>query len=238
MSCAADFKRTALDALRGKWLIAIAAGVIAALLGGVGTDGTGIKIRRDGSSGNICLQYNGQSVFSLNEGFHSEWAAMILGSTLLLVVIVILLGALFLVLGSVVEAGYALFNLDLVDGVEPRIETLFTYFYNWKTTTVASLLRSLYIFLWSLLFIVPGIYAAYSYAMTGYVLAEHPELTAGEALAQSKQLMEGNRFRLFCLQISFIGLDILSAFTFGIGNFWLTPYKQAATAGFYREISL
>ena len=95
----------------------------------------------------------------------------------------------------------------------------------------------MYTFLWSLLFIIPGIIATYSYAMTGYILAEHPELTASEAIERSKEMMSGNRFRLFCLQLSFIGWAILCAFTFGIGYLWLGPYREAATAAFYREIS-
>ena len=91
--------------------------------------------------------------------------------------------------------------------------------------------------LWSLLLIIPGIIAGYSYAMTGYILAENPELTASEAIARSKEMMAGNRFRLFCLHFSFIGWEILCTLTLGIGNLWLRPYKQAAEAAFYREIS-
>ena len=69
------------------------------------------------------------------------------------------------------------------------------------------------------------------------ILAEHPELTASEAIARSKEMMSGNRWCLFCLHFSFIGWDILSSLTLGIGNLWLRPYKQAANAAFYREIS-
>ena len=72
--------------------------------------------------------------------------------------------------------------------------------------------------------------------MTGYILAEHPELTAGEAIAQSKAMMAGNRWRLFCLQFSFIGWDILCALTLGIGNLALRPYRHAAEAAFYRGL--
>ncbi len=89
----------------------------------------------------------------------------------------------------------------------------------------------------TLLFIIPGIIASYSYAMTEYILADHPELSATEAISRSKQMMGGNKWRLFCLQFSFIGWSILCSFTFGIGNLWMTPYKQAATAVFYREVS-
>ena len=144
----------------------------------------------------------------------------------------------YFILGSVVGVGYSRFNLDLVDRQkEPEIGTLFGYFKFWKTTAAASFLQGLYVFLWSLLFIIPGIVAGYSYAMTDYILAEHPELTAGEAIEQSKAMMYGNRFRLFCLQFSFVGWDLLCALTLGIGSLWLRPYKQAAEAAFYRDIS-
>ena len=85
--------------------------------------------------------------------------------------------------------------------------------------------------------IIPGIIATYSYAMTEFILAENPDLTASEAIARSKEMMSGNRWRLFCLHFSFIGWDILSSLTLGIGNMWLRPYKQAANAAFYREIT-
>ena len=114
---------------------------------------------------------------------------------------------------------------------------MFSYFDIWKTTALSRLLKSTYTFLWSLLFVIPGIVASFSYAMTDYILAEHPELTASEAINRSKEMMRGNRFRLFCLELSFIGWSILCLFTFGIGNLWLTPYKNAAKAAFYREVS-
>ena len=88
-----------------------------------------------------------------------------------------------------------------------------------------------------MLFIIPGIIASYSYAMTDYILAETPELTAKEAIERSKDMMEGNRWRLFCLEISFIGWGILSLLTLGIGSLWLTPYMEASMAAFYREVS-
>jgi uncharacterized membrane protein len=90
-----------------------------------------------------------------------------------------------------------------------------------------------------LLFIFPGIYAAYGYAMTPYILAENPEMTANEAITKSKELMNGNRWRLFCLELSFIGWSLLCIlFTLGIGVFWLKPYMEASFAAFYREITV
>ena len=92
-------------------------------------------------------------------------------------------------------------------------------------------------FLWSLLFVIPGIVADYSYSMTDYILAEHPDMTASEAIAASKAMMAGNKWRLFCLNMSFIGWALLSIFTLGIGILWLNPYQNVSVAAFYREIS-
>ena len=162
----------------------------------------------------------------------------IVGSATFIILAAVVMAVVYFILGSVVGVGYSRFNLDLVDRQkEPEIGILFGYFKFWKTTAAASFLQGLYVFLWSLVFIIPGIVAGYSYAMTDYILAEHPELTAGEAIEQSKAMMYGNRFRLFCLQFSFVGWDLLCALTLGIGNLWLRPYKQAAEAAFYRDIS-
>lgn len=237
MKLASDFRYIAREALRGKWVIAVIAGLIASLLGGLSSNGTGVKLNFDISQGNMSLAVAGQTVFSTAEGTGGHYNPLLVGGTIYIAALVIVLAVLYFVLGSVIEAGYSRFNLDLVDRKEEKLESLFAYFYNWKTTAATRFLKGLYTFLWTLLFIIPGIIAGYSYAMTGYILADHPELTATEAIECSKEMMEGNRFRLFCLQLSFIGWSILCAFTFGIGNLWLTPYRQAATAAFYREIS-
>ena len=238
MKVAEDFRYIAREALRGKWGIAVIAGLIASLLGALGSDGPEVKLNVDMSEGaNVSFEYAGQTILSTSGGINDQLSAVLIGSAIYIAIAAILLAAVYFVLGSVIEAGYARFNMDLVDRTKAKIETLFTYFYNWKTTAATRFLKTLYCFLWSLLFIIPGIIASYSYAMTGYILADHPELTASEAIERSKEMMSGNRFRLFCLHFSFIGWAILCAFTFGIGNLWLNPYRQAAVAAFYREVS-
>lgn len=92
---------------------------------------------------------------------------------------------------------------------------------------------ALFIWLWSLLFIVPGIIAAYRYRLAPYLMAENPNLGIREAVNMSKELMAGHKWRLFCLNLSFIGWGILSALTCGIGDLWLNPYIYAANAAFY-----
>lgn len=96
-----------------------------------------------------------------------------------------------------------------------------------------NLFMALFIWLWSLLFIVPGIIAAYRYRLAPYLMAENPNLGIREAVNMSKELMAGNKWRLFCLHLSFIGWGILSALTCGIGDLWLNPYIYAANAAFY-----
>ena len=97
-------------------------------------------------------------------------------------------------------------------------------------------LMSVFVFLWSLLFVIPGIIKAFSYAMTPYILEEHPELTANEAIDHSRAMMKGHKFDLFWLYLSFIGWGILCIFTLGIGLLWLVPYMQTSVAAFYEDV--
>jgi len=237
MKLAADFRYIARETLRGKWLIAVITGLIAFLLGGLGSNGPEVKLNIDMSGADVSFEIAGQTILSTNGGLNDQLGMIIAGSAMYIALAAIVMAVIYFVLGSVIETGYARFNMDLVDRKEAKLETLFSYFQNWKTLTVTRFLKGLYIFLWSLLFVIPGIIASYSYAMTGYILAEHPELTASEAIERSKEMMSGNRLRLFCLQFSFIGWGILCSFTLGIGNLWLIPYRQTAEAAFYREIS-
>jgi len=218
-------------------MVAVIAGLVAFMLGGLGSEGPEVKLNIDMSGANVNFEIAGQTILSSNGALNDRLGMILAGSAIYIALIAIVMAVVYFVLGSVVEVGYDRFNLALVDRSEAKIDMLFTYFHNWKTTAAAKFLQSFYILLWSLLFIIPGIIATYSYAMTGFILAEHPELTASEAIARSKEIMSGNRFRLFCLQLSFIGWSILCTLTLGIGNLWLRPYKQAARAAFYREIS-
>jgi len=182
-------------------------------LGGAGSGGPEVKLNIDGSGAHASFEFAGQTIFSTGGGLNSDIGAFLVGSAIYITIAAIAMAVVYFVLGSIISVGYARFNLDLVDGGNPSFETLFGYFSYWKTTAVARLLQSLYVLLWSLLFIIPGIMASYSYAMTEFILAEHPELTAGEAIAQSKVMMAGNRWRRFCLHFSFIGWDILCTLT-------------------------
>lgn len=238
MKYAADFRRIARNALSGRWTIAVIAGLLASILGAIASNGPELKLNISDNGANVVFQFAGQDIYTSAGGWNEHLTGLLISGATFIILAALVMAAVYFVLGSIIEVGYSRFNLNLVDRQkEPEIVTLFGYFTHWKTTAVAKLLQGLYVFLWTLLFIIPGIVAGYSYAMTSYILAEHPELTPSEAIEQSKAMMTGNRWRLFCLQFSFIGWDLLCSLTLGIGELWLRPYKQAATAAFYREVS-
>lgn len=226
MKFASDFRKTAREALKGKWGLAVGTGIVAALLGG-STIGTGTSIDVNIDSSDI------ETIKTVADNATPLLTAIAL--TILSVVLVISI-AMF-ILGSIVQLGYANFNTRLVDNANPEFNNLFGYFKHWKNAVLTNLLKSIYIVLWTLLFVIPGIIAAFSYAMTPYILADNPDLSPREALKISKEMMRGNKWRLFCLSFSFIGWQLLCGLTLGIGYLWLNPYIAAAHADFYREIS-
>ena len=140
------------------------------------------------------------------------------------------------VLGGVIRQGYCVFLLKQHDGKNPEIQDLFSWFDKFSKGFILFLLEGLYIFLWTLLLIVPGIIASYRYAMAPFILAENPDMTPSEAIDASKELMDGHKGELFTLNLTFIGWDILAMLTLGIGYLWLNPYKNAAHTAFYRDL--
>ncbi len=99
-----------------------------------------------------------------------------------------------------------------------------------------SLLSFLFIFLWSLLFVVPGIIALYRYSLVYYISIDNPDLTVGAILDKSKNMMKGHKMDLFILYLSFIGWFFLSILTFGLGFLWLVPYMHQTVAEFYIDL--
>ena len=100
---------------------------------------------------------------------------------------------------------------------------------------ILGLLYYFYLFLWGMVPVV-GIVKRYSYSMTFYIKTEHPNYTAKEAITKSREMMNGYKWKLFCLDLSFFGWYILSFLTFGVLAFWLAPYKTAAYTHFYEEL--
>ncbi len=129
--------------------------------------------------------------------------------------------------------GYAGVFLDRVRGKDIELAEMFTGFKRFSDTLILGLLQYIYTFLWTLLFIIPGIIKAYSYSMSYYVMKDHPEYTPSQCITESRRLMHGKKFKLFLLDLSFIGWAIVCLFTFGIGSLWLSAYMSTSHAHFY-----
>lgn len=147
-------------------------------------------------------------------------------------------------LGSVVSmliAGPMVLGLTIclvafIRNEQLKFERLFDGFKNFKSALILQLLIFILTFLWSLLLIVPGIIAAYRYSMAFYILNDNPGMGANAALEESKKMMDGNKGKLFCLHLSFIGWVLLCICTLGIGFLWLNPYVQISVAYFYQDL--
>lgn len=101
---------------------------------------------------------------------------------------------------------------------------------------VLSLIVGIFTFLWSLLFIIPGIIAALSYSLVYYLKLDNPDLSFMDNIKKSKELMNGHKWDYFVLELSFLGWILLVPFTFGILAFWLIPYMSVTQCNFYNKL--
>lgn len=141
-----------------------------------------------------------------------------------------------LVIGGPMALGFALFSLALARNQAVSINMLFDGFKNFGTSLATYLLMTVFIILWSLLLIVPGIMAALSYSQAFFLLADDPSLEAMEAIDKSKKMMDGYKWKLFCLGLRFTGWFLLCLLTAGIGFLWLMPYMHVSFAKFHDDL--
>lgn len=213
---ASYFREKARNALAGKWgnalLVALVASIFGALLTG----------------SNFSLNYN------IDEETMQMMPEIVLGYLAFAGSIGGVLGLAQFILGGVVQLGYCKYLLKQQDGEDGDVKDLFSEMDRFGDGFVLSLLTALYVALWTMLFIIPGIIAVYRYAMAPFILLENPGMRPKDAISESKQLMDGNKGDLFVLNLSFIGWSLLNILTLGIGSLWLNPYMNAAYAAFYR----
>lgn len=240
MKKAADFRQIARDALKGKWFNAAIVSFVAGFLSaGTITFNSSSSASIGSSLGSLASR--SEDLEYLADMQEEEIMYIIFGILAVLGVFMIIGLVGFVVsmfLSGAGTLGYIKYNKGLLqkDGSE-RIEDVFSGFSNIMKGTGVQFQRWLFTSLWSMLFIIPGIIKGYSYAMAPYILHDNPELTANQAIKKSMELMDGNKWRLFCLGISFIGWTLLALFfTCGIGLYWVRAYQEAAYMAFYEEV--
>ena len=140
-------------------------------------------------------------------------------------------------LTGLVAYGLASVFVSVIRRQDAKVEQLFDSLKNIGPTVIASVLKHVFLFLWTLLFCIPGLVKLYSYAMTEYILLDNPEISGNAAITESRIMMDGHKMELFLLDLSFIGWYILSALTCGILLLYVVPYYNAAKAAFYETLN-
>ena len=213
-----DIRRVARENLSGNWGLSIG---LAAIMGGMLIGSSFLP--------QLNIHMENQDIESWEQFFR-----VTLGSTTLSVNTINLV---HFILGGVIQLGYAQFLLKQYNRANFEVKDLFSQFERFGQAFLQRFLRILYTSLWSLLFIIPGIVKSYAYAMTPFIMAENPEMTASEAITASKEMMDGHKGELFTLDLTFIGWELLCLLTLNIGHLWLNPYKNAAYAVFYKDLT-
>ena len=142
---------------------------------------------------------------------------------------------------SLIPIGYSftLIFLNMIRGIKDcMMNRLFSFFKNYRRSVETVFMVNLYLFLWHLLLIVPGVIKYYAYSMTYYISLDHPEYSVDECIESSKRMMYGHKWELFVLQLSFIGWILLGLVSLGIGLLWVIPYMETTKAHYYERIKL
>ena len=150
-----------------------------------------------------------------------------------------ILNAALNMISIVVSFGFSIFIINTVRNTEPCAGNLLDGFSMVFKVLWLYILEGIFVFLWCLLFIVPGIIALYKYRMAKYILIEHPEMRIIDCIKESKAMMKGNKGTLFELDLSFIGWYILMLFPYigYIAQIELLPYAETSYVLFYDFIS-
>lgn len=212
-----DYRLRAREVLSGNWTMAVIVTFVAAIFGAL----------MSGSS--FSLELDEETISQLPD-FFQQFLTYYLG-------IASVLSIIQFIFGGAVRQGYVSYLLKLHRGEETELKDLFSQFNRFGDGFLLALLEGIFVVLWMLLFIIPGIVAAFSYAMAPYIMLEHPELTPNECLKASKEMMKGHKGELFVLELTFFGWILLNTLTLGIGSLWLNPYMNATHAAFYLDIS-
>ena len=149
-----------------------------------------------------------------------------------------LIGLVLFILALPLTWGYQTLFLGAVRGGDATAKDMFEGYNKelFSRVLTTTLLYYVYVFLWSLLLLIPGCIKSYSYAMTPYILKDNPEMKNNAAIEESMRMMDGHKLELFLLDLSFIGWALLSLLTCGIGFLWLTPYMNMARVNFYEDL--
>ena len=212
------------------WKLVLVSLILSAITGGATNAGRN-GVKNSGTTGNG----SAVDVSGIFSGFNMM--AVLVASVAVLVILLIAFAIRVFALNVLVVGCKGFFSQSMTG--EPEFRALVDGFSNnyWHCVKTC-FLRDLFVGLWSLLFVIPGVIKSYEYRMVPYLLAEHPEMSSSEVLARSKEMMDGNKWATFVLDLSFIGWALLGAITMGlVFIFWTSPYINATEAALYHRLS-
>ncbi len=180
--------------------------------------------------------YYNNSGFRYNIEFE-PWMITLIG---ILLVFISIMFVVYILVGAPLQVGYAHFCRCIYNNWSTSVGDMFKRtFADYGRHLGGMLWRDLFIWLWSLLFIIPGIVKSYAYFAAPYILAEFPVVRATDAIKISMRMTNGYKGELFVLDLSFIGWNLLSALTLGLlGLLYVNPYYHTSRAGFYEELKM
>ena len=185
--------------------------------------------------------FGGASDFSFG---NSDFSGLGFDYGMLAILVGIIAGALFFLIlfalafsifvANPIEAGKCSFFFRASQG-ERQFTNLFSSFKSGGYISIvkAMFFRNLFIFLWSLLFIIPGIIKAYQYRMVAYIISEDPSLSPNRAMERSRTMTDGEKWAMFVLDLSFLGWYLLGLLACGVGVLFVRPYVEATWAQLY-----
>lgn len=137
-----------------------------------------------------------------------------------------------------VQVGFTYYMIRFIKDEQRELKDLFKYSNDFGRIFLTGLLESIFTFLWTLLFIIPGIIKAIAYSLVTFILADekYKDLSYTQILKKSEEMMQGHKMDYFMLQLSFIGWHILAVFTLGLLEIWILPYENTATYKFLNDI--
>jgi len=228
-------KTNAKNALRGRYWQAFLISFIVAFLAG-GSPGIGTysfnSVGRD-------ARFEFREAGRFRELFeqYKEFLIPVLIAAAVLIPVAVFFGIAFgLFVSNPIRVGQSRYYLEN-RYQKPEILRLFSSFGPQYMNIVKTMFfKGLYIFLWSLLLVIPGIVKSYEYFAVEYILAENPGIDPKRALELSRRMTDGRKWDIFVLNLSFLGWFILCMFTAGAGFLFLAPYLQATYAELYSAL--
>ncbi len=223
---------------QNRWM-AVLICLVASICGALESSGISfnIPISSSSSSSDYPSFGSGSSSFALPDYIYQDLLPFISILLVVMGIVILMMYAFRFFVANIINVGFHGWFLDYSRGENPDFDVMFSRFNHFKSTMLGMLLRDVYIILWSLLLIIPGIIKSYAYAMVPYVLYENPSLSARQAIRISETMMDGWKWELFKFELSFIGWNILNAFTCSIlGLLYVNPYYFTAHAMLYDNI--